>query len=699
MDAQGKPLFFGLLNGGATCWLNATYQALISIEPFMKYLRDHTTKLEPAQIAAADAINGKLMNKFFGHTAQKSDDVSEIVAMGIEFAKICAIIDPLTSPDTFYSCESLKKYASAPSVHFPLAICALNESIRFSQSPRYLQESALRLFGALVIYCATTGARPYPEYRATGEVGFAMFETIIGALEFEGLKNIRALFNVGVKSRSLCFDHTAQYAIETPTTGVESLDQLCLHVVPPSSTAVEHASLAYEIFTSSVQTSVDVTDKPCSICKIPTIMSIENHEKFGPVIAIITDDIVARGLVKGAATTSVYRRSPVGQIYVPYEFTILNKVSESTFDFVTYRISSQILQEGGHFTAIVARTNRNITSYAYISDTGVSIIPNMKVSPGMAMLFYTAVNKSGIIIDERTAMQIFGRTTYRSIQGFNALNRNNAVTPSVGLAPQELANSAHVGLLKFNVADFGNIIRDFYYIALNSQVMLEMRTTLAQSGLDIFYDNKVGIGFALAIVLALWKQTQNGGRAKFTPSHFAAWKLWISPQMLQILAMDCADKLRRELRDRIASSTSPLTGLTNDPSVLNLPSTIRPIVSKLILAAYAGEDVANIAGNDFAVVMNKPKIGPTVRANAAIAMAPAQPQIQQSALVAQPVPVPAPVAQSAPIVTQPAPVAQPICDAIFPRRITAPHLVNSASDQLAPYSSSSLILSHARRIR
>ena len=332
----------------------------------------------------------------------------------------------------------------------------------------------------------------------------------------------------------------------------------------------------------------------------------------------------------------------------------------------------------------------------------------MKVSPGMAMLFYTAVNKSGLTIDEEAAARIFAQTTYRSIQGYITLNRNNAVCSSTGLAPQELAHSVHIGHLKFNMSEgFAPVVREFYNTALNSQIMLALRTTLAQSGLDAFYDNAVGIGFAIAIANALWKEAQNaGGRAKFTPAHFAAWKLWTSPQMLQILAMDCADALRRELRERIANSTTPLAGLAGDPSVVNLPSAIRSTVSQLILAAFTGKDVATIAGNDFTIVAAKPKIVayPRAIAPAAQTQAPAvsTAQVTQAPAESKPAPAPAPTQVSPQPAASIARTAVPqltTCDAIFPRRVAAPHLVNSASDRLAPFASSSLLLSQSRRIR
>jgi hypothetical protein len=259
-------------------------------------------------------------------------------------------------------------------------------------------------------------------------------------------------------------------------------------------------------------------------------------------------------------------------------------------------------------------------------------------------------------------MQLFERTTYRSIQGYIALNNNSNVCSSVGLAPQELLNSVHIGRLKFSLsAGFADIVREFYKVALNSQIMLAVHTTLAQSGIDAFYDNAVGIGFATEITQALWKQIQNsGGSAKFTPAHFIAWKLWCSPQMLQILATDCADKLRGELRKRIANSTTPLVGLANDPSVINLPNAIRAVVSKLILAAFTGTDIDQIVGNDFTIDANKTKIitrpEPTKLAI---------PISQQ-----QTIPIIASNSQRQTIPIIASKTQQSNCDAIFPRRIT-----------------------------
>lgn len=615
--------FFGLINGGATCWLNATYQSLISLDPLMEVLLRCATELKPAHLALAHEINSLLLSKFFGFGYMAAAPMKgaapiplEILVAQIDpsiqetFIKFVSLIGSLSNPESFYACQTIKELygmqkvpESSGRIILPLATCAL---IRYGQStardaePR---DAALRLFCALVIYCAATDARPVPEYHSIGEVGPAMLETIIGALCFENMggmkggisreKEIRDIFRVRTgHSACLCFEHAQQFMTDVSKQGNEisdrylvetESDSMCVGVVPPCT----HGD-----FVSSVQVAIDTCEKNCSACVrsqaspagirsagirsaneclkgIPGVMSVEIHEQFGPVIVIMTDDTNARGLTR-PSVTSVYRRlatGPVAQtgLRVPREITILSYGAGTTL--VTYRLVAQIIQEGGHFTAMCARTDpaSKTLHYAYASDMNVSSCRDMTISPGACALFYTRVEHSEKSIASVPARPIITRAICQSTANYVELNQNLTVVSSNGVSMSaQLQPAQSIANINCVTTDF----KSFYQAALGIQIALALRVTVLPTGLEALFENKIGIAHAGLIAQMVFRVKPIH---KFEPDDFAVWRFWIDPAINEILCSSESDHLRAELINRIRTQVNPLRGLAADPFVTSHP--------------------------------------------------------------------------------------------------------------------------------
>lgn len=609
-------LFYGLTNGGATCWLNATYQSLISLDPLMEVLLRHALAIEPARLMLANYINDRLTAKFFGFGQAQTAAAAQLDAATLSaiiaqasaptrelFVRIVSIIDALSNSESFYAAPMLRELFGT-SGHdgdrdchdnwpFPLATCAIinygrNQSI---QVPDALADSALRLFGALVIYCAATGARPVPEYHSIGEVGPAMLETIIGALCWEqaGAEEIRAIFRVRSHSLCYCFDHADEFVASATKAELPKInqgpaqDQMCIQAVPPG------GANDGQSFVASVQTSVDICEKYCmhtranadsnlsQECGIPSVLNLEYHESFGPVLVIMTDDSIARGLTR-PTVTSVYRRSPIGMLQVPREMSLMTRMSADAPGapaLATYHLVAQIIQEGGHFTATVARSNRSgarpyAYAYAYASDRSISPQSDMTVSPGVCALFYTRVRIDALPSDLQVT-SIAARAICESIKNYVALNNNINVVASSGHAAQPLAPAQSIAA----VAQSGSNIslpqsfRDFYFAAMNMHITLAIRTTLAPSGLETLWANKIGAHHGSLIARAVLRAKQ----AKFQPDiDFAIWRFCADPVVRAILRATESDKLRAEIDRRMSEQINPLVGLAAHNAIISHPS-------------------------------------------------------------------------------------------------------------------------------
>ena len=618
--------FFGLINGGATCWLNATYQSLISLDPLMEVLLRCATELKPAHLALAHEINSLLLAKFFGFGYMAAAPMKgaapiplEILVAQIDpsiqetFIKFVSLIGSLSNPESFYACQTIKELygmqkvpESSGRIVLPLATCALIRYGQLSAGDVASRDAALRLFCALVIYCAATDARPVPEYHSIGEVGPAMLETIIGALCFENSggkvsheKEIRDIFRVRTgHSACLCFEHAQQFMTDVSKQGNEisdrylvetESDSMCVGVVPPCN----HGD-----FVSSVQVAIDTCEKNCSACVrsqvsparirsaneclsgireadlfhsgirsagIPGVMSVEIHEQFGPVIVVMTDDTNARGLTR-PSVTSVYRRlatGPVAQtgLRVPREITILSNGAGTTL--VTYRLVAQIIQEGGHFTAMCARTDpaSKTLHYAYASDMNVSSCRDMTISPGACALFYTRVEHSEKSLASVSARPIITRAICQSAANYVELNQNLTVVSSNGVSMsaqlQPLQSVANISCV---TTDF----KSFYQAALGIQIALALRVTVLPTGLEALFENKIGIAHAGLIAQMVFRVKPIH---KFEPDDFAVWRFWIDPAINEILCSSESDHLRAELINRIRTQVNPLRGLAADPFV------------------------------------------------------------------------------------------------------------------------------------
>jgi hypothetical protein len=536
---SAHPLFFGLINGGATCWLNATYQSLVSLGPLLELLLRHSRADNPAHFMLAETVASQLSARFFRTEPLTSFSIAQLLARSSARAQeALAIITRAScdSPDAFYASAQIRDYARAP-YHLPFASCALLST----GDPR----AALYLFCALVIYCASTGARPVPEYRSIGEVGPAMLETIIGALCFErdanGARELRELFSIDIESTCLCFDHArdparAQFAREPA--------QMCIQVAP---NACAHA------FIASVQVSVDVCEKKCA-CTIPGVMGIEYRANFGPIITIMTDDMVARGLTT-PSVTSVYRRNPIGSLQVPRAMTLA--------DGATYTLIAQIIQEGGHFTAQVARAR----AFAYISDQSVSAQHEMTISPGCVTLFYV---RDTMVTPSRATIPLIALA--HSMRGYTALNRvrdiiaTNGMTPQPLLAPQSIAD-----LPPINCDD---LFKEFYFAAIGTHISLASRAPVSQVALETLFAHKTGAKYASLIACS-----------SFSDSDFSAWHFLIAPAILAILAQesqcDAIAAFRADLEARIrANPRDALSNLADSRTVRALPEHMRAQIAR-----------------------------------------------------------------------------------------------------------------------
>ena len=571
--------------------------------------------MDPTYMALADEINSRIIAKFFrcGASREKnlSDaDIARILTktdanMRNAFVRFAHIIEPLTTPETFYACPQLKEFASPKDspTRLPLAMCAL---INYGHDRN--ADAALRLFAALAVYCAITDARPLPEYHTIGEVGPAMFETIIGALCFEYPRcenEIRDLFRIKIDPTCLCFDHgrdfvaTAskedyhanKYFAVSPTRD-KTIDQMCIQVVPPSihpgSSSMDE-TVARDAFIASVQVSVDICEKKCSAassCRIPGVLSIEKHDQFGPIITIMTDDMIARGLTKPTAT-SVYRRSPIGAICVPREMIIISRdVSSGGYRLVTYRLTAQIIQEGGHFTANVARATSSSSEsgalqYAHASDMMVSPLCDMTISPGCVALFYVIVEGTKPC-SAAHAQEIMLRATCCALHGYITQARSQSITAASGIISQPLDPlcGRSVNCLHATTIAPEDLFAQFYSSAISTHVALSIRRTLAPSELKMLHSHKVGSKYADMIA----RSAMLGNGTISEDRQFTSWYFWTDPGILAILydPSGSGDKIRAEFEQRIKTMCDPLREFENSPNVIALPECQRKVFATVI---------------------------------------------------------------------------------------------------------------------
>jgi len=576
----------GQFNGGATCWLNATYQALCAMRPFMIEIHEAAASASAESLVLAAATTAQLARKFFGTSTvdipecARGEFISAAFARAdqesrVSFARIVTVARSLGDPRTFYECASLARVRP-----LPIAICAMtgygapdDAGLR----EHFLAGAALRLFCGLVIYCATTGARPTPEYGTIGEVGPAMLETIIGALEYEGARNIRALFNASSHGYCLCAEHIIRPGSFMPLAhaGEKLTPELCIHVVPPS---MADAADARDVFVAQVQASVDVCERNCKICAKPGVAWVEMREDFAPIIAIATDDMIARGLTRGATSTATYRRSPMGTLCVPQIITVMRRTDASPGDFAlaTYQLRAQIIQEGGHF---VARIDHWSGSCAYVSDTMVSMDDTraMPLSPGVCTLFYArrVLPGSGardIVVARARAESIVNTAIACAMYGYAELNSNHATMTSSGYAPQQLAAPASIVSLCAPTSA-PSVAARFYATAVRTCAKLRAPCAISDDVIAQLLERGVGIQFAPAIARAM---------AMIGADAFAFWKLWTDSAVLAMLNTDECDKLRVAIAGMMGEGIASTRALLAHPAYTIARAEVRDVIARAI---------------------------------------------------------------------------------------------------------------------
>lgn len=357
----------GQLNGGATCWISSTYQVLIALAPLQRVLRAHIRSSQQIHVARAALVAAT--HKLFPSFARPCVCPPNMSADAPIFAHLCALPE-----------RSLYSFAQIPQELWrdwraPCVIYALTAR----EEPA--NTAALRLFCALVLYCARAKDGPWPEYNTMGEVSLAMLGMILRAIDSElGTHEASALFEIGALSKTLCATcamraHSAQQTHwETPRAEEREM-AIGLHVIPPLATQMS----------TSVQMSLEISERECTnACGNPGLLGIEMRAHFSEIIAISTDDIIARAQQAVTSSTTMYRRRADIPIKIPRTM-VLNSDGKPA----RYRLVAEILQEGGHITAICARgqcaPNRGAI---YANDTRIEYLRDMPASMTACMLFY-----------------------------------------------------------------------------------------------------------------------------------------------------------------------------------------------------------------------------------------------------------------------------------------------------------------------
>ncbi|MFA5767043.1 MAG: hypothetical protein WC919_03915, partial [Candidatus Paceibacterota bacterium] len=258
--SQSLPQPIGMYNGGATCWLNATYQALTSLDPLMHIIsaRIHQTS-ECARNCTYIILHTMSAHLFRTHLGRDAilQHCTFATRPCANWQDIIGAITNRTAPTQYYD-GSFARDARITDVRaflasYPFAHMAL---ILASQD----QYAGLYLFCAMVLHCALTGARPLPEYGSIGEVSPSVINLITRALDVEAtdarpMSSItRALFAIRSQSITLCANHfdRAQMASSSP---MEL--SYCISIVPTSD--------VHE-FVAQVRASIDMSERECQVC-------------------------------------------------------------------------------------------------------------------------------------------------------------------------------------------------------------------------------------------------------------------------------------------------------------------------------------------------------------------------------------------------------------------------------------------------
>jgi len=535
MQALSPP--FGLHNEHYLCWINAAFQAATSLAPLMRILRALALRLPSCALSDANIITASLARRRFPE-------------------KLSAVIIPAPiSPIALYRARRVEaipsggELASAPFIdgdglftiepRAPIVTATLLQSR--AANPLAINDDGMQLYCALAIFCAAAPPSEDDVFMMPDGLGSAIdaINMIINALIFEhggpsapSGAAIASLFRVESLERSICYRHLSAHIL-TPNVFAPApsgapiarrRSRFIIHATPTQSSGAADSS-----FAAQTQVEFDRGETKCTYgpCYIPGVATISIRERFGEIIAIMTDDVEARGMFASASGTSAYRRIRTDQesepsICVPREMTIIASIDPPTI--ATYHLTAQIAQQGGHYVAYVTREGATARESYYASDMHIEKRA-AQAHLNAAMLFYTrAAPPTSIARDD--ARFIMHQCSIASALAYASLGHDRAVEVT-GARSQPLCAPQSIVITTGDLTtQAARAFHQFYGVMINLAAKRRCASlALEPQHIAALHAHETGTLYALALA----------GRAPASRD-FDAWHFWIARSILDVVA-------------------------------------------------------------------------------------------------------------------------------------------------------------------